>query len=63
MLYEVITGLAISWFNHERAIGRIMDGGRRLPAAEREVLAGDIARRLEAAAQPAMAPIAAAAAS
>jgi len=56
-------GLAISWFNHERAIGRIMDGARRLPAAEREVLAGDIARRLEAAAQPAMAPIAAAAAS
>ncbi len=47
-------GVVISWFNRERAIGRIMEGARRLPAVEREVLAGEIARRLEAAAYPAM---------
>jgi len=45
-------GVVISWFNRERAIGRIMEGARRLPAAEREVLASEIARRLEAAARP-----------
>ena len=46
-------GVVISWFNRERAIGRIMEGARRLPTAEREVLAGESARRLEAAAHPA----------
>jgi hypothetical protein len=45
-------GVVISWFNRERAIGRIMEGARRLPAAERELLVGEIARRLDAAALP-----------
>lgn len=45
-------GIAISAFNRERSLGRIVDGARRLPAAERELLAADISRRLDAAAAP-----------
>lgn len=45
-------GVAISAFNRERSLGRIVDGARRLPAAERELLAADISRRLEATASP-----------
>jgi hypothetical protein len=61
-------GVLISRFYREGAIGRITEAARRLPSAEREVLAADIERRLAAApgarfaampAAPAQAPTAA----
>lgn len=45
-------GVLISRFYREGAIGRITEAARRLPAAERELLAADIARRLEAVTKP-----------
>ena len=41
-------GIAISRFNRERSLGRIVDGARRLPPTEREAVAADISRRLTA---------------
>jgi len=43
-----IIGILVSRFNRERSIGRLMEAARRLPTAEREMLAADITRRLEA---------------
>lgn len=44
-------GVAISRINRERSLGRIVDGARKLPPAERELVAADISRRLTAAIQ------------
>jgi hypothetical protein len=44
-------GVAISRINRERSLGRIVDGARRLPLPEREIVAADISRRLTAAIQ------------
>jgi len=49
-------GVAISRINRERSLGRIVDGARQLPPAEREIVAADISRRLTAAIQGAQAP-------
>lgn len=43
-------GIVISRINRERSIGNVMEAARRLSPAEREVLAAEIARRLEASA-------------
>lgn len=40
-------GVAISSFNRERSLGRIIDGARQLSAADREVVAADVSRRLK----------------
>lgn len=42
-------GILISRINRERSLGRIVDGARQLPPAERELVAADISRRLTAA--------------
>jgi hypothetical protein len=47
-------GVLISRFYREGAIGRITEAARRLPAAERELLAAEIVRRLDARAPPPM---------
>jgi hypothetical protein len=39
-------GVAISRYNRERALGRIIDGARRLSQSERELLAAEVSRRL-----------------
>lgn len=44
-------GVAISRINRERSLGRIVDGARQLPLAERDLVAADISRRLTAAIQ------------
>lgn len=45
-------GVLISRFYREGAIGRITEAARRLPAAERELLAAEIMRKLDADASP-----------
>jgi hypothetical protein len=41
-------GVAISRINRERSLGRIIDGARHLPPAERDLVAAEISRRLTA---------------
>jgi len=44
-------GVAISRFNRERSLGRIVDGARRLSPADRDLVAAEISQRLTAAIQ------------